>query len=587
MKKIINGIGVLVLFIAIASCSGGKKITEQQVVAAAVNGQDNKELAEKKQMEFDYLFSEALKQKMFGNAQNAIQILSSCLEIDPNSSAAMYELASIHAANNDFTSATLLLEKAISLNSQNIWYKQMLAQIYQQTKKFDQAAGLYTELLKNDPENQQFLYTKALMLANAEKYSEAIDTYKLLEEKTGINEQISVEIQQLYIAGGQVDKAFDEIEKLIENNPSEPKYYGLLADLYQSQGDSINALKNYNKILEMDPESGFVHFSLANFYLETNQVEKSFEETKKGFASKNVELQTKIQLYMMLVSNPAESKLNNEKEIELINILVENHPDEYLVYTIQADNFLRNNKLAEGREVLLKALELEPNDYMIWERVLFIDNDLQDWKGLYGHSTKAIELFPNQPNVYLLKSVACIQLEKYDETIAVIDEGMDFVVDNPQLKGQLLMLKGEALYKQNKIDEAFKLFDKSVELSPDNYVGLNNYAYYLSLVGRDLDKAERMSGKVIERFPDNSTYLDTYAWILFKKGNYSLAKFYMETAIKNGGENNAVMLEHYGDILFMLNKLEEAHQYWEKAKNSGGTSEVLQRKIREKKYIGE
>ena len=61
----------------------------------------------------------------------------------------------------------------------------------------------------------------------------------------------------------------------------------------------------------------------------------------------------------------------------------------------------------------------------------------------------------------------------------------------------------------------------------------------------------------------------------------------METAIKNGGENNPVMLEHYGDILFMLNKLEEASQYWEKAKNNGGTSEVLLRKIREKKYIEE
>lgn len=587
MKKIINIVSVAVLFIVIASCSGGKKITEQQVVTAAVNGQANKELAEKKQMEFDYLFSEALKQKMFGNAQNAIQILSSCLEIDPNSSAAMYELASIHASNNDFTSATLLLEKAISLNPKNIWYKQMLAQIYQQSKKFNEAAGLYTELLKSDPENQQFLYTKALMLANAQKYSEAIETYRLLEQKTGINEQISVEIQQLYIANGQVDKAFNEIEKLINNNPTEPKYYGLLADLYQSQGDSVNAIKNYNKILEMDPESGFVHFSLANYYLENNQIEKSFEETKKGFSSKSVDLQTKLQLYMMLVSNREESKLTDEKELELINILIENHPDEFLVYTIQADNLLRNNKLAEGRTVLLKALEIEPNDYQIWERVLFIDNDLQDWKALYEHGTKAIELFPNQPNIYLLKSVACIQLEKYDETIAIVDEGMDFVVDNPALKGQLYMLKGEALYKQNKLDEAFKLFDKSVELSPDNYVGLNNYAYYLSLVGRDLDKAERMSGKVIERFPDNSTYLDTYAWVLFKKGNYTLAKFYMESAIKYGGEGNAVMLEHYGDILFMLNKLEEANQFWEKAKNSGGTSEVLLRKIREKKYIAE
>ena len=47
------------------------------------------------------------------------------------------------------------------------------------------------------------------------------------------------------------------------------------------------------------------------------------------------------------------------------------------------------------------------------------------------------------------------------------------------------------------------------------------------------------------------------------------------------------MLEHYGDILFMLDMLEEARQYWEKAKNSGGTSEVLKRKISEKKYIEE
>ncbi len=586
MKKIIFSIGLVALFIGFTACSGSKKITEEQVVKAAVEPENN-EAAEKKQMEFDYLFSEALKQKMFGNARNAIQILSNCLQIDPNSSAAMYELASIHAANNDFASATLLLEKAISINPKNIWYKQLLAQIYQQSKKYEEAAGIYSDLLKDDPDNQQYLYTKAVLLASGKKYDEAIQTYKLLEKETGVNEQIAVELQQLYLANGQVDKAFDEIKKLINENPSESKYYGLLADLYLSQGDSINALKNYNKILEIDPESGFVHFSLANYYLQNNQPEKSFEETKKGFSSKNVDIQTKLQLYMLLISNREQSKITDEKEVELIKILLETHPDEFLVYTIQADYLLRNNKLAEGRDALLKALDLEGNDYMIWERLLFIDNDLQDWTGLYNHSTKAIELFPNQPNVYLMKSVACIQLEKYDETITVVDEGTDFVVDNPALKGQFLMLKGEALYKLNKIDEAFKLFDKSVELSPDNYVGLNNYAYYLSLAGRDLEKAERMSGKVIEKFPENSTYLDTYAWVLFKKGNYSLAKFYMEAAIKYGGESNAVMLEHYGDILFMLNKIEEARQYWEKAQNNGGTSEVLKRKIRENKYFEE
>ncbi len=586
--KITNKIlGAAVLAAMLVSCGGSKKITEQQVVAAAVDQQQQQINSEKKQMEFDFLFSEALKQRMLGNPQNAVQLLSSCLEIDPKSSTAMYELADIHAANNDFTSASLLLEKAIEINPGNIWYKQLLAQIYQQTRKFDQAAALYSEMVKSNPENLEYLYSKAMMLTNAQKYPEAIEAYRQLEAKTGINDQISVAIQELYVLNKQPEKAFAEIEKLIQHDPTEPRYYGLMADLYQSVGDSENALKYYNKILEIDPESGFVHFSLANYYLENNDAEKSFTETKKGFESKNVELQTKLQLYMMLVSNRDESKLTDEREAELIQILLENHSGDPMVYTVQADYLLRKGQLKEGREALLNAIESGNNDFMLWERLLFIDNDLQDWQALHEHGQKAAGLYPNQPSVYLLDGVACIQLEKYKEAIVILDEGMDFIVDNQPLKGQFLMLKGEALYKLNQVDEAFKLFDRSVELSPDNYVGLNNYAYYLSLAGRDLDKAERMSGKVIERFPDNATYLDTYAWVLFKKGNYTLAKFYMESAIKYSTETSAVMLEHYGDILFMLNKTEEAKQYWEKAMNSGSTSEVLKRKIKENKYIAE
>ncbi len=584
MNKI--ALGAVVLGVALASCSGSKKITEQQVVTAAVDPQQVIN-DEKKQMEFDYLFSEALKQRMLGNKQNAVQLLSSCLEIDPKSSAAMYELAEIHAANNDFTSATLLLEKAISLNPGNIWYKKLLAQIYQQTRKFDEAAAVFNDLLKNDPENLEYLYSKAMMLSSAQKYPEAIEAFRQLEAKTGVNDQISVEIQELYLQNKQPEKAIQEIEKLIQSNPAEPRYYGLLADLYQTLGDSEKALKNYNKILEIDPESGFVHFSLANYYLQKSEFDKSFDELVKGFESKNVELQTKLQMYMMLVSDREQSKLTDEREEKLINILVNIHPGEAMVYTVQADYLLRKNQLKEGRDALLKAIDAGNKDFMLWERLMFIDNDLQDWAALEKHSKQATEMYPNQPNSYLLSGVAAIQLEKYDDAISVLDEGYDFIVDNQPLKGQFLMLKGEAVYKKGNLDDAFKLFDRSLELYPDNFVGLNNYAYYLSLVNRDLDKAERMSAKVIAQFPDNETYLDTYAWVLFKKGNYALARFYMETALKNGGENNPVMLEHYGDILFMLNKLSEAKQYWEKAKDNGGTSEVLKRKIREQKYIAE
>lgn len=579
------GLGVLLLFLI--SCTGTKQVADKAEKIETTTQNVEKDIDEQKEKEFEYLFLEALKFKMLGDSQKAIQYLSGCLEIDPNSSVAMYELANIHASNNDFTSAKLLLEKAIELNAENKWYKLLLAQIYQQTQKFDQAAGIYTELVEMEPENLEFLYMKAALLSNTDKKEEAIAAYDLMEEKTGVNEQISVAKQQLFVELDKADKAFDEINKLIEFNPNESKYYGLLADLYLSQDDHENALKNYNKILEMDPDNGYVHFSLANFYLEQNEVEKSFEHTQKGFSNKNVDLQTKLQLYLMLSSNRDKSKLSEDQEDILVQILLENHPEEFLVYTIVADNYLRKNKLPEAREALLKALEINKNDYEIWQRVLYIDNDLQDWTGLYQHSKQALEFFPNQAQVYFLNAVACIQLEKFEETIKVSEEGLDFVVENPQMEGRFIMLKGEAKYKLNQVQEAYEFFDKAVELDPENYIALNNYAYYLSLSGDNLEKAERMSGKVVERFPDNSTYLDTYAWVLFKRGNYSLAKFYMQSAIKNGGENNPTLLEHFGDILYKMDKLEEALKYWEKAKENGGKSEVLNRKISEKKYFEE
>lgn len=581
-KNSLRGIGTAVLLAAMVSCSGPKQVTEQQVAEAAVDQPVN-ELAEQKQKEFEYLFVEALKQKMFGNPQKAIQLLSSCLEIDPNSSAAMFELANIHAANNDFTSASLLLEKAISLNPENKWYKLLLAQVYQQTRKFSEAADIYDTLLVKEPDNLEYLYMKAALLANSERFDEAIVAYDKMEKETGINEQISVAKQQIYVSTGKVDKAFEEIQKLIDSDPSNPQYYGLLADLYQSQGDKENALKYYEKIQEIDPENGFVHFSLANYYLENGDNEKSFKETKEGFSSESVDVQTKLQLYMMLTST--QTDLTDAQQVELIDILMEKHPDEALVHTVYAENLLKKNKLAEAREQLLKSLEIEKNDYVVWERLMFIDNDLQDWEALYKHTGDIIDLFPNQPQGYFFKAIATVQLEKYEETVEIVDEGMDYVVQNPQLQANFLMLKGEAIYKQDDQEEAFKLFDKAVELDPDNYLTLNNYAYYLSVAGKNLDKAERMSGKVIERFPDNATYLDTHAWVLFKKGDYALAKFYMDSAIKNGGEDNPTLLEHYGDILFMLEKLDEAKSYWEKAKNNGGDSEVLLRKIKEGKYI--
>jgi len=574
-----------IVFISIlfASCATSQK----QVKPAVKAGPEIQEMgiSDDDKNEFEYTFIEALKQKMIGNQQAAVTLFSKCLEINPNSSSAMFELAKIHASNGDQTSSALLLEKAINLSPENKWYKLLLAQIYQQGKQYNKAAELYQRLYALDPENLEYLYMNAALLSSAEKYDLSIKAYEELEKKIGVNDQISVEKQQIYQAAGKKKEALAELQKLIALNPKEPRYYGLLADFYLSEKDEANALKNYMKILEIDPDNGFVLFSLASFYREKEDKGKAWEYVRKGFLNKSVEVETKIQYYLMMTADPEKPFFTDEQVNELVDILVKTNGDDYRVYTVYAEYLIRKGKLSEARDQLRQVLETEKDNYLIWERMLMISNDLQDFKSIYTDAAQAIELFPSQPILYGLKAVACLQLQKYTEALDILKEGEPYLLDNKPMKIQFELYRAEANYKLNRVEEAFKAFDDVISLDPENYLAMNNYAYYLSIRNEDLEKAELLSGRAVKANPENPTYLDTYAWVLFMRKDYSLAKFYMEIALKNGGDKNGVIVEHYGDILFMLGQKEMALEQWKKALATGETSEYINEKIKQGRYL--
>jgi tetratricopeptide (TPR) repeat protein len=572
-----------VISLLTVSCASVKK----QVKPAAKAPQPTQEtvLSEDEKNEFEYTFIEALKQKMIGNQTAAMALFSKCLEINPNASSAMFEMAKIHSSNGDQTSATLLLEKAMQLEPENKWYKVLLAQIYQQGKQYEKAANLYQQLYAADPENLEYLYMNAALMNSAGKYDLSIKAYDELEKKVGVMDQISVEKEQIYQQAGKKKEALAELEKLIKSNPNEPRYYGLLADYYLSEKDEANALKYYNKILEIDPDNGFVLFSLASFYKMKGDSQKAWEYVQKGFANKSVEVETKIQYYLMMTSDPEKPLFTEDQIEELVNILMKTNSDDHRVYTVYAEYLIRKGKLEEAREQLRKVLDKEKDNYLIWERMLMLSNDLLDFKSIYSDATTAIDLFPSQPILYGLKAMACLQLQKYDEAIKTLDEGDAYVLDNKPLKIQFDLYRAEANYKLNKVQEAFKAFDQVIQLDPENWMAMNNYAYYLSVKNEDLEKAELLSAKAVKANPDNPTYLDTYAWVLFMRKDFSLAKFYMEIALKNGGDKNGVIVEHYGDILFMLGDKDKAMEQWKKALALGETSEFINEKIKQGRYL--
>ncbi len=575
-------------YFAIVSILASSCATTKKPVSTLIQAKpDQKEagISEDEKNEFEYTFIEGLKQKMIGNQQAAITLFSKCLEINPNSSSAMFELAKIHSSNGDQTSSSLLLEKAMNINPENKWYKLLLAQIYQQGKRYKKSAELYQQLYALDTENLEYLYMNAALLASAKEFNQSIEAYNELEKKIGINDQLSVEKQQIYEDAGLKKEALAELQKLIDFNPKEPRYYGLMADYYLSEKDDASALKYYNKILEIDPENGFVLFSLSSYYRQKDDKVKAWEYIRKGFLNKTVEVETKIQYYLMITASPENPFFTEDQLNELVLILVKTNSDDYRVFTVYAEYLISKGKLAEAREQLRKVLETEKDNYLIWERMLMVSNDLLDFKGIYTDAGKAIELFPSQPVLYGLRAVSCLQVEKYTEALDILKEGEPYLLDNKGMTIQFELYRAEAFYKLDRVEEAFKAFDTAITLNPENWLAMNNYAYYLSLRNENLEKAEQMSGKAVRANPDNSTYLDTYAWVLFMRKDYTLAKFYMETAMKNGGDKNGVIVEHYGDILFMLGQKEQAMEQWKKAKELGEATKFIDEKIKQERYL--
>ena len=493
-------------------------------------------------------------------------------------------MANIHISKGDFQSSMVLLEKAILINPNNQYYHLSLVKVYQQNKLYEKAASEYESLSRLVPDNPDFPFYQAALLVMAGKNDQALFLYNRLELKLGISEPIAVGKQQIYLQLGNKAAAYGEIEKLIQANPAVSKYYGLLADMYLADKNREKALEYYEKILKLDPNDGFVHLSIANYYLEGNDSIKAFEHVKLAFRNSSLEFETKAQMYLLLIK-PGVSKISDKLQLELLHILIDAHIDDDRPRALMVDYFQAKKQLEEARKQIRLVLDMKKDNYQYWERLLLINNDLMDWSSMNADCKKALEYFPGQPLIYILKSVALLQQKKYTELLSVIDTGLVKVNSDPKILSQFYTYRAEAYYNLKRFEEAFDVFDKVVELDPENYMAMNNYAYYLSLKGERLGIAEKLSAKVIQANPDNATYLDTYAWVFFMKGEYQLAKFYMETALSKATEDSAVLIEHYGDILFYLNEKENALLQWKKSLEKGNPSKILKQKIAEKRYI--
>ncbi len=584
MKKIgffipFNFITLSLFLISAASVTSCK--TNKSASAKTRVGENSKALSDKTQIDFERLFFDGIREKLIGNYDLAETQFNQALRIDPTSSATMYELGAIYSLQNNKTQALYFSKKAALADPNNIWYQLLYAACLKENKQPNEVALIYEKLVRQYPDRIDFYYELANSYLYVNTTSDALKIYNKIEEKIGVTEDVSMQKIKLYKNINNPDKAIEEAKNLIVTFPNEAKYYGILGELYQEKGLNKKALQTYNDLLKIDSSNAYVHLSLADYYRNQKQNDKAFEEIKIAFKNGELDIDTKIKILLSYYSiTETYSELKADAD-ELCQIIVAIHPNEAKAFSIYGDFLYRDKKLEQARNEYRKAIALDKEKYALWNQLLIIDSELNDYISMEKESKEAIDLFPNLPLPYFFNGASNIQLKNYKEAVGALTTGKGFVFDK-LLLAQFYANIGDSQNQLHNYPASDSAYNKALELDPNNIYVLNNYAYYLSLRNSNLVKAEQMSKKTNELEPNNNTYQDTYGWILYQMKKYNDAKIWIEKALNNGGRNNGTLLEHYGDILFQLGDKENALKYWEQAQTAGGASNLIGKKITDK-----
>lgn len=538
---------------------------------------------------YNYFFLEGICQEQKGYQSAAFDMFSRALELNPKAAEVYYKLASYYFQLKDTITTRKYLAKAAKTDPQNDTFQERLAQVCTAQKDYDDAINAYERLYAINKTRIDVLQALLQLYAQKDNKKMMIDVLNRLELVNGTSEQLSLSKMQIYEEMGDKNKEYEELKKLVDNHPLELNYKVMLGNWFFNKGKRKEALAIYKAVLKEDPQQTAAKLSLVDYYnsiKDNNNAEALVEEI---LLSQKTDTDIKMAVLRQYINIYQTSNIKDSKKIfHLFDKALtppQSSADIYMLKAAFMDIIKMPNDSIDN--IYQKVLQIEPDNvparinliYNIWNKHHF-DKVIE--------LCKAAQLYnPTEMVFYYFQGYALYQKHQNDEALEAFKKGVTQIKPDskPDIVSDFYAIMGDILYEKGLTTEAFNAYDSCLSWKPDNYLALNNYAFYLSQTGKNLSKAESMSYKTIKAEPKNGIYLDTYAWILFKLKRYEEAKIYIEQAMRNYTKQDKTVLEHAGDIYSMTGNTDKAIEFWKKSLEEGNNNDILKQKLQTRKYI--
>lgn len=556
------------ILLVMAGCT--KKAVTGPSVREKQGGADNR---------YDYILTEALRQKYVGDVNEAATLFEKCIELDKKRAVPYFELAQMYSAAGMGGKSLQYASTAARLEPDNYWYQMACGSLFTQYEMKDSAMVYFARALKADKRAVEVNGILAGLYAEQGNMEKADSLFRTLDGEGALTEDMALMMISGLIVKENLKEAASRTIRLLEQHPGETRYKALLADIYFEDGQKERSDSIYRQIIEGSPddiESQLLYMMNLVYKKEYSGIAGFLNNV---FESEVIERERKVAVAGRLANDTVYVKENTESLAASLLILEKKYPDDDEVLSLRPGMYetagMKEEAVARYEEILKNG---RPG-FFFKERLLILYVDNREYRKAYDLAS----VYSRENNRSILGKVyyamAAMELREYQVANNELDKAMILAGNNEELKVQVMSMLGDLKYRMKDYDASYKYYEEALSLAPDDPLLLNNYAYFLAEGDRDLKKALKMAGKVMELDGDNPTYIDTYAWVLHKLGKHREALKEMMRIFVSGDDQDPELLEHMGFIKKSLGKCSEAVVYWKSALEKDSSKTYLEEEI--------
>ena len=412
---------------------------------------------------FQELFYEALKQKGIENYDRAAEAFQKCIEIDNSVPVLYFELGKSYSKLKNFGAAEDALKKAVDKDPDNEWFLDELYGFYASHNEFDKAIKTIKQLVRFHPDYKEDL---ASLYVKTKKYDDALEILDALDAQFGISVRRDIMRNRIYAATGRKKDQIKNLESRVEDNPEKESNYLALIYRYSENNEKEKAFETAKELLNVNPNSQLVHLALYKFYLDDNDAEMAIESMKIVIKSTAIKPEAKLKVLTDFVKFVKE---NPEYETDLIEAtaMVSDTNNSKTVIEL-GQYYLAKNDKVKALENFEIALKLEPNNFEVLRNIMLLYIDLKKFDLAKNKSSKALEIYPSQPLLYLINGVALNELNQPKEALESLETGLDYIIEDTKMEADFYNQLSKAYTLLNNTTKAKAFSDKAKQLQSPN-----------------------------------------------------------------------------------------------------------------------